>query len=163
LALITQYQTAIRGYIRGSIGNYHDCDDVLQKTNIILCKKEDQWNPEIPFLKWAFSVAKYEVLAFYRDRAREKVVFNDEVLELVMIDCEDLAPELTERNIALSHCIEKLSDQNKIILSCKYVSRQSIDEIGKKVNRSSNGVRSLLKRVRMQLRDCVSHKLETVK
>lgn len=163
LALITQYQTAIRGYIRGSIGNHHDSYDVLQKTNMVLCKKEAQWNREIPFLKWAFTVARYEILAFYRDKAREKVVFNDEVLELVMKDSEILAPKLEGRSLALSRCLAKMSDENKFILSCKYSSKLSIDEIGERVDRSSNGVRSLLKRLRTQLRTCISKQVETVK
>ena len=158
LAMITQYQAAIRGYIRGSIGSYHDSDDVMQKTNIVLCKKEDQWNRDVPFLQWAFSVAKYEVLAFYRDKAREKVVFNDEVLELVMQDSAELAPELSDRNLALRQCLGKLSDEHKLLLSSKYSARLSIDAIASKMNRSSNGVRSLLKRVRAQLRECVTHK-----
>ncbi len=158
LAMITQYQAAIRGYIRGSIGSYHDSDDVMQKTNIVLCKKEDQWNRDVPFLQWAFSVAKYEVLAFYRDKAREKVVFNDEVLELVMQDSAELAPELSDRNLALRQCLGQLSDEHKLLLSSKYSARLSIDAIASKMNRSSNGVRSLLKRVRAQLRECVTHK-----
>jgi len=105
----------------------------MQKTNAVMCKKEESWDREIPFLKWAFSIAKYEVLAFYRDRAREKVVFNDEVLELVVQDCEKLALQVTDRSLAMSKCMTKLSDEDRAALSYKYISRLSSEQIGEKI------------------------------
>ena len=163
LTLITQYQSAIRGYIRGSVVDYHDANDVMQKTNAVMCKKEGSWNREIPFLKWAFSIAKYEVLAFYRDRAREKVVFNDEVLELVLQDCEKLVEKVTDRSLAMSHCMTKLADEEKVVLSYKYISRLSSEQIGEEIGRTSNGVRSLLKRLRAGLRECIQFQMKEVK
>jgi len=161
LTLMTQYQTALRGYIQGAVWDYHDVHDVLQNTNAVLWRKEEQWNRDVPFLKWAFAVAKYEILAYRRDQAREKLVFNDEVLDLVLEDSEELAPQLSERSEALSTCVAKLSESHKRLLSYKYVSRQRIDEISNQVGKSEDSVRSLLKRLRGKLRDCINLQLRT--
>ena len=160
LMQITEYQTALRAYIKGSIQDHHDCSDVLQKTNLILFKKADQWQRDTPFLKWAFTVAKYEILAYYRDKSREKVLFNDDVLELVLEDSEKLAPELSGRAVALSQCLQAMPQKNQELLSYKYVARQSTKQIAQQVNRSSDGVRSLLKRLRSQLKSCIDQQSE---
>ena len=158
---LTQYQLAIRGYIRGSIKNHFDADDVFQKTNVILCKKSDHWNQdEIPFLKWAFTVARYEVLGYYRDQSRDKHIFNDDVLELILDDSKKLAPELSKRAEFLKLCLENVSKENRFILACKYGADQGIAQIAQQVDRSADGVKSLLKRVRHKIRICITNKME---
>ena len=157
---LTQYQLAIRGYIRGSIANQFDADDVFQKTNIILCRKADEWNREIPFLKWAFAVARYEVMGHYRDQSREKLVFNETVMELVMKDCEEVAPTVSQRAKQLKGCLAELSDENRFILRARYGTDQNLEQISKQVGRSVNGVKSLLKRLRKKIDGCINEKME---
>ncbi len=160
LQLLTQYQLAIRGYIRGAVGNAFDADDVFQKTNIILCQKASQWNQDIPFLKWAFTVARYEVMGHFRDQSRDKLIFNDTVIELMLDDSEALAPQMEKRAKLLKHCLQEVSDENRSILEARYGSAQTIEQISQQVGRSIDGVKSLLKRVRKKIRICITMKME---
>ena len=161
LQQLTQYQLAIRGYIRGSIGNAFDADDVFQKTNIVLCRKADSWNQEIPFLKWAFAVARYEVMGYFRDKSRDKLVFNDNVLELMLEDSEEIAPTLSRRAKQLKGCLGELSEDNRRILKGRYGTDQNLETIAQQVGRSVDGVKSVLKRIRQKIDKCITEKLET--
>ncbi len=47
---------------------------------MVLWQKFGEFDATRDFRKWAFGVARYEVLAFLRDRARDRHVFDDDLV-----------------------------------------------------------------------------------
>jgi RNA polymerase sigma-70 factor (ECF subfamily) len=47
---------------------------------VVLWRKFDQCATQENFRKWAFGVAQFEVLAWKRDRARDRLMFDEELL-----------------------------------------------------------------------------------
>lgn len=62
----------------------------MQEISLALWKKFSQFNPDTEFLKWAYVVARYELLMFRRRKARDRHIFHEDLLEL-------LAEEYTEK------------------------------------------------------------------
>ncbi len=89
---LTASQTALRGYCQASLGHGEEAKEALQRTSIVLWKKCENWNPETDFLRWAISVAKFEVLGVIRDRKRDKkrIVFATDVVELMVDEASEI-------------------------------------------------------------------------
>jgi RNA polymerase sigma factor (sigma-70 family) len=59
--------------------DFHDAEDVFQRTSLILWQKFDQFDPQQgSFLSWACGVAYYEVRNFLRVAARDRLRFSEE-------------------------------------------------------------------------------------
>jgi RNA polymerase sigma-70 factor (ECF subfamily) len=55
----------------------------------------------------------------------------------------------------LRHCLEKLRHTQREVLDLRYEHELSSDEIARRTGRSVLAIRTLLMRVRQQLRDCI--------
>ena len=159
IQLLTTHQSHLRGYILGSLGNYAYSEDVLQQTNLVLWKKCSEFRPDADFLPWALAVARYEILAFIRDKQREHLVFYPDVAELMMESCIPAANQVSKRQEALRGCLERLPERQMEILTLRYVANASMHEISKMTGRSVDGVKSLLVRIRKTLRRCIEKNL----
>ena len=80
------------------LANSSSTDDVLQECNKVLWIKREEWDSETIFLKWAYRVCFFQVKAYFRNQSREKLVFNDELLEIMGREEPDLATPPTRKN-----------------------------------------------------------------
>ncbi len=78
---LTNCQAVLCGYCRAALGGpSEDAKDAWQRTNVTLWRKAAEWRPETDFLPWALAVARFEVLATVRDRQRELLAFDSDVI-----------------------------------------------------------------------------------
>lgn len=155
LQLVTSHQMQLRGCIFAALGNHADADDVLQRTNVALLRKASHFAEGGHFLAWALSVARFEILSFIRDARRERLVFGVEVAELM---CDASAAEcydVSDRHEALRNCLEKLPERSRQMLTMKYVGNHSLEQIATVTNRSVDGAKSVLFRLRRKLEQCI--------
>ena len=80
---LTRAQAKMRIYLAKLLANSPSTDDVLQECNKVLWVKRSDWKPGTIFLKWAYRVCFFQVKAYFRNQSREKLVFNDELLDLL--------------------------------------------------------------------------------
>jgi RNA polymerase sigma factor (sigma-70 family) len=78
LRSFTANEQAIRAYVRRMVPTRGDADDVMQETSVVLWEKFDTFREDGDFRTWAFGVARYEVLAWLRDKGRDRLVLNEE-------------------------------------------------------------------------------------
>ena len=159
IRMLTDHQVDLQAFIMSSLGNYPDTLDVLQLTNIALWKKAAQFQPGAPFLPWALTVAKFEVLAFMRVRRRDRHTFNSEVVELMVDVAAERSGEATARGQALRECIKQLPEPSREFLSVRYAHDHSIKQVAEKTGRSVDAVKSLYLRIRRVLERCVERKV----
>ena len=115
---ITENQQRLYGYIRSLVGNSAWSWDILQETNLVIWEKQASFAAGTNFRAWAFRIAKFQVLAFLRDRKREPfMLLTPDLLELLNDDAEDLAEQHVERLQALARCRENLNDSNRRLLA----------------------------------------------
>jgi RNA polymerase sigma-70 factor (ECF subfamily) len=159
---LTSSQGRLRAYILASLGNYADTADVLQRTNLALWRKASEFRSEAPFLPWALSIARFEILAFIRDAKRDRHVFASDVTALLADMAADVVANLDSRREALRICMEKLPRRNRDLLWLRYSEEQSIRQLAESSQRSEDAVKSLLLRIRRTLERCIETRLRAV-
>jgi RNA polymerase sigma-70 factor (ECF subfamily) len=148
-------QSRLRAYILAALGNHANASDVLQRTNMVLWKKASEFRPGAEFLPWAFTIARYEVLGFLRDRQRDRHVFAEDVTTLMLDSATRQASEPGDRLSALRNCLEKLRGPSRNLLWQKYSEDKSIKQISLVTGRSEDSIKSHLLRVRKKLEQCI--------
>jgi RNA polymerase sigma-70 factor (ECF subfamily) len=61
--LITSHQAAIYAYVLTLLPDRVAAQDILQETNLVLCRKRDEFEPGTNFKAWAFSIAYWQTMA----------------------------------------------------------------------------------------------------
>ncbi len=92
--LLTENQNRIFSYVFSLICDHTRTADVVQETNLALWRKFDEFNPDRPFLPWAFAFARNQVLANMRNKGRERVLVDAELVELMSEDVADESSQL---------------------------------------------------------------------
>ena len=159
ITAFTESQSALRGYCAASIGNSEDSRDVFQKVCLVLWKKVGDWDPETPFLKWAFAVARFEILAYVRDRSRDRLVFDEDVILAMTSTSEKLAQSQSDRIDALEQCLAKLKPDHREALTAHYVKGYNFQEIAELQNRGLSAIKVMMMRLRQSLGKCIETQL----
>ncbi len=71
-----------------------NADEVLQKTSIVLWSKFKQFDPDTNFLAWARRIARLEVNNFCRVQGRQRIVFDDSLIENIVAVRDEIDSEL---------------------------------------------------------------------
>lgn len=159
ITAFSESQAALRGYCASSIGNLDDSRDVFQKVCLVLWKKSGVWDPETSFFKWAFAVARFEILAYVRDRSRERLVFDDDIVLAMAGTSERLAEAQSERYDALEICLSKLKPEHRETLAEHYVKGYTLKEIAESQNRGHSAVKVMVMRLRQTLGKCIESQI----
>src|SRR5688572_14087827 len=77
---LTAAQSALYGSIHALLAGATDAADVLQETNRVLWRKATTYDLARPFLPWALTVARFEVLAHRKRQSRDRLIFDDDLL-----------------------------------------------------------------------------------
>ena len=82
---LTENQTRLYGYVFSLLGDHARAADVVQETNLVLWRKIDEFQPEKPFLPWAYAIARFQVLAHLRDKSRDRLLLDEELAEVMSV------------------------------------------------------------------------------
>jgi len=161
--LLTEAQGTVYGYIVSLIPDRNRARDLLQETNITLWRKADNFEEGTNFNAWACRVAYFHVLAFRRKMAREKLVFDDDILDyLAERNDERIAEEgVRDRNNALRQCLQKLPEHHRKLVEDRYQPGASVQKIATEANRTVGAISQTLYRIRHNLMICIEKTLAT--
>lgn len=160
LSLFTAHESSIHAYVRRLVYRREDASDVMQKIAIILWKKFDQLISDKEFRKWSFGVARYEVLAWRRDlaRERERLVLSTETIELMAGEMDRKAEQLDlEREAILQHCLNKLKKEQRSALKEMYMDASNTPSLAQKFGKSTTGFYQWIYRIRRNLSKCAKN------
>ena len=159
---LTQCQQRLYGYIYRRVANRDQAMEVLQQTNLVLCRKADDFEPGTNFNAWAATVAHYQILSYRKTLARDRLVFTDDVR--AAIDEGEEENEMREGMLKhLRHCFTKMSDENQALMKLRYERELSMDQLAHEIGKKVVAVRVKLHRLRRGLRDCVETRLQEEK
>ena len=159
LRLFTTHEPAIRGFIRRLLPSRADADDVLQETAIVLWGKFGEFREHADFRAWAFGIARFKVLAWLRDKRRDRLVLSEEAVGLLADETTRDEPRLARQRAALERCAEKLVPHERSLLFAAYQPDSRIQAVAAASGRSVAGFYQWLHRVRRLLIDCVRREL----
>ena len=97
-----KYQRRIFAYIYTLVPSRSDAEDILQETSLTVCEKFKDFELGTNFYSWACQIAYWKVRAARKKFATSKVVFNQEVLDIISQTRSEMEEELDIRHEALS-------------------------------------------------------------
>ena len=146
---------ALRAFLRQLLPTWHDVDEVLQETSMVLWEKFDQYEAGTSFSAWASMVARFEVLKYRRKKSRDRHVFSDEILEILAEECLEQEQKLADQRLLLKSCFTKLDKKQQSLLILSYSRDLSIKELAEKEGKSPGSLYKVLDRLRHKLLKCV--------
>jgi RNA polymerase sigma-70 factor (ECF subfamily) len=158
--LWVKVQPALSAFVRSLIPDFQQTEEVLQRIAVTLVRKFDQYDPKRPFAAWAIGVAKFEVLYFRRERATDRHVFNDEIVDEIALGYQRFAADADPFREALERCLQQLDGRSKKAIELRYVNELKSQAVAREMGLSPGAVRMLLCRVRQSLRECIEHRVQ---
>jgi len=159
LRLFMEHEPSLRVFVRSLLFSHDEEREVMQEVAVVLWRKFDGGLDSTAFRRWAFGVARMEVMTFRRDRARDRHTFGDDVFELLAQTVLDQADALEAERNALETCLQKLPDDQRQLVQTAYAPGVKIDELARKLGRTAMALYKTLHRIRVTLMDCTRREL----
>lgn len=163
IKLLTEAQSSILGYIMTLIPDRARARDLLQETNLTMWKKAADFEEGTNFVAWACRIAYFHVLSFRRKMARDRLVFDDEVLDYLAEREEAIVVQgENDRARALKECLEKLPKHQRELIEERYGPGGSVKTMARVRNRTEGSISQTLYRIRHALQVCVERKITQI-
>ena len=159
IRLFLEAEKDLLRYVMVLIPNVADARDVVQEAAVALWDKIDQYDPDKPFAPWACRFALNEAKMFLRKKSRQNRL-ADEVVDLLEIERMENADRLDARKHYLRECLRTLPSKNAELVNDYYFNELSVEELGKRLERSIDAIYKTLQRVRQALHACIEKNLQ---
>ena len=160
LTLFTANESAVRAYVRRLVPTRNDAADVMQAVSLVLWKKFRELEQPDDFRKWSFGVARYEALAWLRDKARDRLVLAEDVLHTVAHESAQDEERLSAQREALEGCLEKMPEEQRTVILAAYAPDAAIQDVAKQSGRTVAAFYQWLHRMRLRLLECTRRTLQ---
>jgi RNA polymerase sigma-70 factor (ECF subfamily) len=162
VVLLTEIQLPLRLYVQSLLPGDPGARDVAQLANATIWRKRQDFTPGTNFKAWAFSIARFEVLNYRKQQARDsRLVFSEELEEIFATELIHATDDFERRQEALGHCLEKLRNKDRDLLMHRYSNSGTLADYSEKSGQSANGLKVTLHRLRNALLDCIQNRLRT--
>ncbi|MEJ6645282.1 MAG: sigma-70 family RNA polymerase sigma factor [Akkermansiaceae bacterium] len=156
----TSYEQDLRRFIRSLVPTWTDTDEVLQQTAMVIWRKFEQYDADTTFMKWACVIARFEALSYRRKMARDRLVFREDVLNLMADEGVEELDRGRPRHDALVECLSEMPEKQKQFVLLAYTPGVKVKELAEEAGSSAAAYYMRLKRLRRQLMDCVEGKIQ---
>jgi|TARA_B110000037_G_C17122522_1_gene506490 RNA polymerase sigma-70 factor (ECF subfamily) len=154
--LLGRLQPRLYGYILSMTASPTDAKDVLQESNRVIIDKIGEFQQPNKFDAWAYKIAYYQSLAFLQKRKRNKIIFNDDLLQNIADETESADTRIEGRLNQLETCLAQLHDRTRVIVSDYYYRNLSIKQIAEERTLKTNHIAQVLFRARKALFQCMT-------
>jgi RNA polymerase sigma-70 factor, ECF subfamily len=157
-ALVREHQADVWRYLRYLGAESHDADDLTQETFLALARSEFVEQGPRQTTVYLRTVARNQLLMLRRRQGREVGTVDLETAEAVW--SRHTEPHGTAGFLgALGECLEQLEGRVRQAIDGFYRDRLSREELAKKLDMKPDGVKTLLRRTRELLRNCIEKRL----
>jgi RNA polymerase sigma-70 factor (ECF subfamily) len=155
---LTDHQSGLYSYLVTLLGDVHEARNVLQETNLVLWRRSADFVDGTDFGAWSRTIARYQVLAYLRDKKRDRHLFDEELL-LQIAERPQAVEDDEGRRIALRHCLAELPEGPRLLVSLRYGAEASIRDLAQRLGKSDVAVKMALSRIRQRLMHCIEKKM----
>ena len=162
--LVRCNQAGIYRYLRYLGANPVDAQDLVQESFLAAFQANRQPDPgdARASAAWLRGVARNMFLRHCARQKRSKLVVNSDQLEKAEAAwARDFLRDGDgfETMEALRKCIKKLTAKQRNVLDMRYSERKSRDKMSSLLEMTNDGVKSLLRRIRSALGECIKSRL----
>jgi len=158
--LMTEHQGRLFAYVYSLLGNPDAANDVLQEVNVVLWRDSKEFRAGSNFKAWAFRVAHFQVMAWRQRQIRDRLVFEDDMLEVLANGAREADEMFDRRQERLTGCLEKLTPQHREMIRRRYAEGRSLQDLAAERGMTANAMMQALFRIRQRLMQCVSRYAE---
>ncbi len=155
----TGAQRAVAAFVRTLVTDFHQSEEVLQRVAVTMVRKYEQYDSSRPFVAWAIGIAKLESLMFLREQGRDRLVFDDALVDRIAESHEQAEEEPTPTFQFVTECVEELDGRARQAIQFRYGCDLKTAEIAEKMEISDGAARMLLSRARTLLRKCLESRI----
>jgi RNA polymerase sigma-70 factor (ECF subfamily) len=150
-----RYKLSIRTFIRSLVAAPEDADEVFQEVSLVLWQKFRDFDVSRDFRAWACGIARLKALSLFRDRQRDRHVFNEELLLKLADEAQAQEPRHQRQREALEHCLKKLPDAQRELVLAAYTKGNRMDELAHQRAQTPMSLYKILHRTRLKLLECI--------
>ena len=155
LRLFAEHEPALRTFVRALLPSLSDASEVMQEVAVVLWRKFAEFDSTRDFRKWSFGVARYEALAFLRDKGRDRHVFDDDLVNKLADDAAASEQRHEAQREALEACLQKLPEPQRELVLSAYAKGTRMDELATQRGQTAMSLYKLLQRIRQALLECI--------
>lgn len=156
-------------FVSGLLRDAHAAEDVLQEVWVRLAAEVGKGTRLDNQAAWCRGVARNLIRQHWNKQQSAKVVADSAMLEafldrveLAFAEVDEDAAEWAIRQQALDECVAALPQRSRQMLTLRYESRASMEEVARAMDQTFESVTKALYRVRRALLECVERKLSRI-
>ena len=158
--MLEAMQPRLYGFILKRLADRDQTLEVLQRTNLVICQKATDYRPGTSFEAWTFTIARFQVMAWRKNLARNRLVFSDRVYEQIDGKIRPSENEDDARVDALKDCVKQLNVDESKLLEQRYQEDLPLTTLASTMNMSLDAIGMRLSRIRKKLGQCIQQKLQ---
>ena len=159
-AQLVQAVPMLRAWLRHLGADREQVEEALQETAVWCCSHAAEFTPGTSFGAWARSVARFRLLALWRDRGRADDRLDDGLAEAIPQAEWDAAAEGNDRRReALDRCLEAIPANARRLVELTYREGCDAATVATRLKASVNAIYLALSKLRRRLRACVEQRL----
>jgi RNA polymerase sigma-70 factor (ECF subfamily) len=156
--LFALHENDLRRFVRSLLPTWHDAEEVVQQSALVIWRKFDQFDPSTEFMKWACVIARFEALAYRRKMGRDRLVFRENLFDLL---ADEGAEEIGQRQAeydALESCLQAMPEKHRWLLTLAYTPGVKVKDLAERAGSTSAALYMRLNRLRKDLMHCIESK-----
>jgi RNA polymerase sigma-70 factor (ECF subfamily) len=162
LKLLGAHERSLFAYVYAIAPNWQDAEEIMQRVRIRIWQQFAQYDESRDFNAWARAIAYYLVLAYRKEKGRQREVFGQALIDAISDQFEDHLEQAGDRRKALVGCLEKLDSERRNLVTEYYsTAREASESIAAKLSLTPNALRQSIFRIRKVLLGCVERTLRT--
>jgi RNA polymerase sigma-70 factor, ECF subfamily len=158
-ALVERHQTGVWRYLRYLGADTAEADDLTQETFLAVARGGFVERAERQTAGYLRTVARNQLLALRRRQDRELATMDLEAADSVWAAVAGPDGSLSGWLDALRECVDGLEGRARQAIDLHYHDHASREAIATQLDMQPDGVKTLLRRTRQILRECIERKL----
>jgi len=146
----------LQSFFTPKIADIRDCDEVIQDTLLSIIDSLPQFKGESAFSTWCFSIARHELIDYYRRKKIKTLLFSHFPFLKTIVD-KALGPQLQLEEKEMKHKIfttfANLSEGYAEVLRLRYIEGLSVSAIAQKLEITYKAAESRLSRARLAFQE----------
>lgn len=156
IRLFAANEAALHMFVRSMLPTRQEAADVMQEVAVTLWQK---FSSADDFRPWAFGVARNLALRHLRSRARDRHVFDDDLVNRLADEASAMEQRHLTQREALAGCLQKLPAMQRDLALAAYTKGTRMDELAAQRGQTPMSLYKLLHRIRQALLECVQRTL----
>ena len=138
IRLFTEHEPSVRTFVRSLVPMRGDAAEIMQKVALVLWEKIAEFDDARDFRKWAFGIARFEVFAHLRERARDRHGFDDALVSRLAKEASEAEPRHSRQRESLETCLKKLPQVQHETVLAAYAPGIRMDELASRRGQTGN-------------------------